>query len=59
MIIEPDISAGNLLSAAVALFSVIAAGWRISYQIKEMEWKLDMMWDQYCIDHNIVNKTKQ
>lgn len=59
MTIDSDISLGNLLSAATAVLTVLGAGWRISYQIKEMEFKLDMMWDQYCIDHGIVNKSKR
>jgi hypothetical protein len=55
MIIEPTISVGNILSAGTAVITVIVAAWRISYQIKEMEWKMNMIWKWYAKEHNIEN----
>jgi hypothetical protein len=37
------------------VITVIVAAWRISYQIKEMEWKMNMIWKWYAKEHNIEN----
>ena len=59
MSIDPTVTVGNIISAAVVGFTVLIAGWKLSIQIKELEWKMDMIWKWYAREHNISEHDKK
>ena len=59
MAIEPVVTVGNIVSILVTAGTLLIATWRLSLRIARLEiqnkMKIDMMWKQYCKDHDILN----
>lgn len=50
---DPTVTLGNIATIAIVLVSIFVAALRISLQIKQMEWKTNMIWKWYAREHGI------
>ncbi len=53
IIVEPTITAGNIISLVGTLVPMLIAGWKISSNMAKFGHKIDMMWAAYKKQHNI------
>ena len=53
MHIEMTVTVGNILTMVVMVITVLGAAWRISLQVKKIEWRMNMIWNWYKKEHNI------
>lgn len=50
---DPTITFGNVFSALAVICAVAAATWKISLQLKKMQWKMNLIWAWYSKEHGI------
>ena len=53
MTFDPTISLGTVLSTFVIIGTIAISAWKLLISLREMEWKIDLLWAKFKSDHNI------